>query len=382
VLKQKGTVLLLLIAGIALLFVISVSFYAGQRYFKTKDKVANSVASELGVTRGENKASNPDSQASNWKTYTNEKFGYSINYPNTWKTSRLDGGSTENSPDVNFRKIDDPIPAPSGFSIAVIENNPQNLSLSKWMEQNPENNGYLLGTGKIKTSKINVNGIMWERVLDESISIVPSGHVAFGVSHNGRLYLFLNHVDTDEEILAFLSHFKFLSAVKEPLTVLESTKKTLPYLLPSGWKTVVSRDGRLEVGFDPTKNQLLSEEATRSGVSFTGIWSTDPGQVRNLGYRYSFTIKPYDGGSRHNFLYRELSFKPFGTNYDDTPNDNFEREYLVQGWPCLVMFGIDVSQWTQVWGVCPISSNEAISFNMDGDETVVEKVLRTVKLLR
>lgn len=172
------------------------------------------------------------------------------------------------------------------------------------------------------------------------------------------------------------------SKTEDPAPEVFPTKKTLPYKLPTGWATVVSRDGRLEIGFDPKKNQLYGEEATRSGVSFIGIWSTVDGQIRNLGYRYSFSIKPYDNGSRHNFLYRLLSFKPFGTNYDDLPENNFEREYRVQGWPCLVLFRIDISQWTPNWGVCPISSTEAISFSMDGDETLVEEILQTVRLLK
>ena len=79
--SQKGVALPLLFAVIALLLA------GGGVYAHRHNKQANQVSSEDLTTRVTSTAQTSDSQTTNWKTYTNTKFHYSIAYPDNFTIS-------------------------------------------------------------------------------------------------------------------------------------------------------------------------------------------------------------------------------------------------------------------------------------------------------
>ena len=91
----------------------------------------------------------------------------------------------------------------------------------------------------------------------------------------------------------------------------------------------------------------------------------------------SFTIKDYDGGARHTFLYAFFGGKL--TNQDKFP-DYKEVEYSIDGKTCLFLDGISYSQFPTVWGMCPISGSKALLITTWDRENYV-KALSTIKFL-
>lgn len=359
--KQKGNIFLLLAAFIAFIFVASASFYAGQKFFEMKYKITNLAVSENTQTPTENKTAN-------WKTYTNNRLGFSVSYPGDKNFE-----THENKEDEVFIMMPQ---SDYGLVIRKIENS-RGLSL-----RDAAMEAIVNSSTEVDGKRVTPHDYIFTPITvanKDGIEVSGPTPSYLLISHDGALWRVAGFTLEKNLFDTILSTFKFVSTpVLEPII----QRKKLSYLLPSGWKTITSPNGRLELGFDPATTQFQTTDTNPSGISLTGIWSTTPGQTRNLGSRYSFSIKSYDGGSRHNFLYRELSFKPYGTNYDDIPENNYEREYQVSGWPCLVLFRIEISQWPQTWGICPISKTEALSFSMDGEEELVEKVLQTVRLLK
>lgn len=376
--KNSGNIIIVFLAGIAFVSICSViaAAYFFFRYQQASPKTpANSLESPAPIS----------SAVSGWKKLSSV-YGYSIDYPDNWFVSLASVdriGSLDQIESYDSSKITNP--GKSGF-----ENNQTKLELGKDSQvydlSGVEERLSLEGAQYLSKEKMTLSGKPALKIVAES----PAGRstTVFVANDYPNVYFIAIYGNTSGDNKKIIDHmlstftFTTVGNSDAPISEIPPKRKTLPYKLPAGWVTVGSQDGRFEIGFDPKKNQLYGEEATRSGISFIGLWSTVNGQIRNLGYRYSFSIKPYDNGSRHNFLYRLLSFKPFGTNYDDLPENNFEREYLVQGLSCLVLFRIDISQWTPNWGVCPINKTEALSFSMDGEESLVEEILQTVKILK
>lgn len=158
--------------------------------------------------------------------------------------------------------------------------------------------------------------------------------------------------------------------------------KKLTYSLPAGWKTVNDAFDRLQIGYNPAINSL-GEIGTNS-IYTNGIWNqTSP--VTRSGYWWSAQMVPYSGGSRHQTIYRQMQVS--GPKDSDCPGHFQEKEYVYNGWSCLVLSGICVSQSPQIQGLCPISRTEAVYFMIgDGIDppnySLVESLLSTVKVLR
>lgn len=102
--KQKGNVLLLLCAFIALIFVASVSFYAGQKYFQMKNQITDFVISETGKTSGKDNTIKPNNETTNWKTYASP-IGFTLQYPPNFVVVESGGGYVriyKTTPQPNF----------------------------------------------------------------------------------------------------------------------------------------------------------------------------------------------------------------------------------------------------------------------------------------
>jgi len=210
--NRRGSVLVFLFAGIALVAVILTGYF----FYQTKQvqkknteenkKVEETVKSPLTVKE----------ETANWKTYTSTIYNYKIKYPPEWKIS------SQNSPEklesasiVNFRRTDDATPAQSGYSLGVLD--PENLLISKkCLKDGPftsdnDLNGILCDRNVQSTIKT-IGGIDWEVLTNNSVGYIPTGSVDYDVVHNNKLYYVVNFTGQGDTFFynQILSTFKFL----------------------------------------------------------------------------------------------------------------------------------------------------------------------------
>jgi len=191
---------------------------------------------------------------------------------------------------------------------------------------------------------------------------------------NDTLYSFVNfNLAAESEVFfnQILQTFKFTDAENvstSPIPTLSAHKLT--YSLPTGWTTLQDKTGTLEIAYD-------SKKATLFGNDSLGNLSINLGQKSGYGQYFSAFIKPYDGGSRHKFILGNEVLK----DQDKMP-DYHEKTYSYNGWNCLVLYGISLSQWPSTEGMCAISSTQAIGFNTWQDDTGTEQIIKTIRLLK
>lgn len=154
----------------------------------------------------------------------------------------------------------------------------------------------------------------------------------------------------------------------------------ITYKLPSGWQTIKDTTGILEVGYDSARYGATAKEKQ---VDLSGKWvGTQGSDLRRLGWNKNFYVTSYDGGPRHTELYKILGVTANSSDWK-APNYYSEREYSYNGWSCLIINGVNISQFPVAWGYCPISSNEALVLTFDGYEwSEIEQQLTAVRLLR
>lgn len=146
-----------------------------------------------------------------------------------------------------------------------------------------------------------------------------------------------------------------------------SNVKTLTYYLPTGWKTVQDKSGKIEIGYDPTQLFPSSDE-TRATYIFLLPKNGDR-------YRTGVWIAPYDGGSRHKFIW--------AYTWDQKSPTYHESNYSYNGWSCLVVYGAYYSMSAGTHGMCAISNTQGLAIEtMLDKDTDVEQVMRTIKILK
>lgn len=157
-----------------------------------------------------------------------------------------------------------------------------------------------------------------------------------------------------------------------PAPIVSSSTK-LSYFLPNGWVTQNDSTQTFQVGYDPASFDATSQEkfvsVTRKNLEQSPYYSPYANTTQ-------FSIEPYDNGSRHSFIEKQLGEVISSAN--KTPSYK-EKNLTVAGKNCLIISGISISQFPDNWGMCPISSTKAIlitTFNTD-----VEVFLKTLKFL-
>src|SRR5438270_242676 len=76
--NRKGSAILLVAIGLALVFVAGASFYAGYKYLQLQGQIATDLKEQNSITPVGTK---PVDQTANWKTYTSKTMGFEIKYP-------------------------------------------------------------------------------------------------------------------------------------------------------------------------------------------------------------------------------------------------------------------------------------------------------------
>ncbi len=310
----------------------------------------------------------------NWKTYKTSQ--YEIKYPPDWKLSLT------------------PLEGESLFKIIPNSNVDDNFYPGLFVEFKSINNTSL-ETQKNIYERMNLikNGVFFKNITAVKYTGASStknvnGRIVPGViqqifillEHSGYIYTFgysyeESAINKKQEDLfdQILSTFKFLDQVEQsPLaSPTANPAKNLNYLLPTGWKTVQDKTGTFEIGYNPETDLIFGP----SSINNLNVGLTKVGQYG--GSSYNLTIKPYDGGSRHNFI-----LGPSGIQEQDKMADYHEKNYTYNGWSCLVLYGISISQWPSTQGMCAIDSKQAFAFGMWKDEAATKQIIQTIKLLK
>lgn len=155
-----------------------------------------------------------------------------------------------------------------------------------------------------------------------------------------------------------------------------STKR-LSYSLPANWKTVSDSTNRLQIAYNPQINQAI--------LSSPPLVVATTNLPQQFGYDWNARIVSYSGGSRHQAIYSILGISG-PKDSDCRPSDFRQMEYLYNGWNCLVLHGLCVSQSPTTHGFCPTSATQGIFFQMEAglpaSNQQTEQLISTIKILK
>lgn len=298
-------------------------------------------------------------ETANWKTYTDREVGLEFKYPserNIQQAQRKYGK-------VLFITSNQPIDL-----ITIYTSNDPSI-VSNYGKKN-SNGGPLPPVMEVKID--NQEAIKY--------SVVGSTTVQFLLGKYSIEVVYFQASETNSKLIdQILSTFKFTNTTISPTPEPTTAAKKLTYFLPSGWKTVQDTSGTFEVGYDPSMSQLFTgangNSVSNLSVSVTlgGTWQNNP--VKKVGYNFSIAVKPYDGGSRHNFI--------LGTSQWDKSADYHEKDYSYNGWNCLVLYGTFISQSDTNWGMCIIDTKRAFAFSAGTwTDQMMEQLISTIRLLK
>ena len=206
----------------------------------------------------------------------------------------------------------------------------------------------------------------------------------------GTQYQTLISSTEDQSTLSFLKPRRIPTPTPTPPPPIDLTSQTatssantanikkLIYSLPTDWLTVKDTTNMLEVGYDVNRYEAISQDKR---IELLGKWAVQGSDQKRLGGNNYFYFSSYQGGSRHNELYKILGENPTSTG--STMPGYSEREYSYNGWSCLFLNGISISQYPVTWGYCPISSTQALVVGFDTPNwSEIEKQLSTVRVIK
>lgn len=152
--------------------------------------------------------------------------------------------------------------------------------------------------------------------------------------------------------------------------------KVLFYQLPAGWQTAKNQNQDFEVGFNPQTMRIYPT------VSSNQVWIEiqRPQPLQGYATYTIVTLVPYDGGSRHNFIYKQLGYTTQTALSERTSYYN-EVSYTYNNWSCLILFGLGFSAQGTTWGMCPVNSTQAL-FIQGPAQVETEEFIKTIKWLK
>lgn len=147
----------------------------------------------------------------------------------------------------------------------------------------------------------------------------------------------------------------------------------LEYTLKPGWETIANPSNSLQIGYNPEIMQAMSDN---SSVGITTTSQFEP--IRQITYA-NIHLRAYDGGSRHNFIYKQLNSTAEAMKQDRMEN-YYEVEYNYDGKSCLVLYNQAFSASGTTWGMCAISSTQAVFIEGPQSQNQTEEIIRTIKI--
>lgn len=305
----------------------------------------------------------------NWKTYAND--GISFQYPSDWKINS--GTNIFKQGDVVsvYTSVQyDAKVSVQNFLFTAAKPEQTTLGLRDWIDQQNILVPYPGNEAPRLSKDATLGG-------ESAIRVDKCGEGCFSFvysKHNDKIYAvaYPSSVPTLVKIFdQILSTFKFTGTTP---TVTPATNKNVTnfyYKLPDGWKTVQDETGSFEVGYDPN--------ATTTSLTYSpdAISIFIKGNIG--GAAMSVHLKNYDGGSRHQFIYKFTNDNQ-PPQKQDLGSDYNEKEYLYNNKSCLFLRGIYTSQFPNVWGMCDAGSGKAFLITSYVPE--YETTLQTIRLLK
>jgi hypothetical protein len=411
--KSKNWLVILLIFFVVILSLGTTMFFAYQNV-QLKQQVAQ-ITPTLSPTPTANLS---EAEPKDWKSYTNPTWKYSFKYPPQWGVSSGGGDVVSlmsNAQDLaameKYQNSSDqgPFTYPSDdygqitFSVykkgantaagMVTDQTDIRSFVQKMFNQTYSSiTDITLGGNPavafVSDEMIEKPGLpphMQSCPPEQAPCLIPSGREIKQVwtKINGNLfYAVYSQGGSYKDVAALptlfdqiLSTFKFIENITPSPTQQSVPSKTLNYSVPSGWKTVQDSTGSFTVSYNPTTSKV---DTNNTGGIFFLRQRPDP-SLGNFGCE-TVNLYTYDGGSRHQFIYKYLGETP---TKESLFIDYKETEYLYNGKSCLVLNGISISQFNSVWGMCDTGNGKAFLFtSCDRDNTNYEKVMQTIQVLK
>jgi hypothetical protein len=209
--KPKNNLLVILIVAIVSMAIGAVGFWAYERYLVKGPIAQNTLPSPTPMATAD--------PTTNWKTYTNSKYNYSLKYPDSWSITEIFAGSEIGKPASSMSTSiaispSDKLSVPR-FQLEI-DDPSANLSISQtydlWFKNLKENQYYVID----KQLTLNINNIQMDSL--EGFSTDQSGikvlnKAYFFNSSANKYFDILTTVDSNSTNSAIidqiLSTFKF-----------------------------------------------------------------------------------------------------------------------------------------------------------------------------
>jgi len=356
------------IPGLIILVILSLSltgYFAYQNFQIKKEQPNLAQITPTPTTETPSPTTDP---TINWKTYNNDLYKFSFKYPSRWSEIPptgeaypegyiLIGGKTKE--DLLHLSVIPYVGSADNLTTKY-QQNPSLFSSTNWGE-----------LGKEKEQKTIGNwDIVW---FENDVTALASGkEITFKVTNilftNGKLGFLIHTQDNNKtELNQILSTFKFLGQTNTPIPTTVTNAKKINYSVPTSWTTTTDSSNTFQLSYDAVKLKTCYPD--QKGISLCAQY----------GSYFSATILPYDGGSRHQFIYKNGLGTP---KKDELLSDYYEQEYNFDGKSCLFLNGINISQYPTVWGMCVVDNTRAVLFTShDPVESAYEAILKTFKII-
>lgn len=301
-----------------------------------------------------------------WEIYSNVLSGFTIKYPTGWRT-------VESKNNVGFG------PQEIGEDVVwVIQF--YNKS-EKTITQLVDEIGKQFPDRKQTEEIISLDGLYATKVTTTtnkfanwySVSIIiDSGNMLYAISNGAQTDKALNEMIANKtgksSNISFDNFYASFKQINTSTPAIKTTTKKLNYSVPTEWTTVTDSSNSFQLSYDATKLQTCHPD--QKGISLCAQY----------GSYASISLLPYDGGSKHQFIYTNGLGTP---KKDELWPDYHEQEYNLDGKTCLFLNGITISQFPAVWGMCAIDNSHALLFtSYDREASAYEAILRTLKVIK